>query len=208
MSRNMPVTDKLLPAFLASLLCVTAQVCAKVIEHEPREKLSQPYAGQQLRPIKSLSENDIAELRRGAGWGLAKAAELNGLPGPVHLLELQEQLRLSDAQRQTINALYRSMRAAAISAGARLIELERKLDEHFKNRTLDSSTLREQLEEIARALAALRFVHLSAHLETSEQLSDAQIARYNSLRGYGSDPCSQIPSGHDPAMWRRHNDCQ
>ena len=36
-----------------------------------------PYTGQETRRIKSLSSEDIAELQRGGGWGLAKAAELN-----------------------------------------------------------------------------------------------------------------------------------
>ena len=36
-----------------------------------------PYAGMQERPIKSLSDADIRELKRGGGWGLALAAELN-----------------------------------------------------------------------------------------------------------------------------------
>ena len=43
-----------------------------------------PYSGMQDRAIKSLSDNDIKELRRGGGWGLALAAELNGMPGPTH----------------------------------------------------------------------------------------------------------------------------
>ena len=34
-----------------------------------------PHAGQQQRVIKSLSADDIAEIERGGGWGLAKAAE-------------------------------------------------------------------------------------------------------------------------------------
>jgi DNA repair protein RadC len=39
-----------------------------------------PYAGQQTRSIKALSPEDIDELRKGAGMGLAKAAELNSIP--------------------------------------------------------------------------------------------------------------------------------
>ena len=54
-----------------------------------------PYVGQDTRPIKSLSADDILELRRGGGWGLAKAAELNGMPGPAHLLELKDEIPLS-----------------------------------------------------------------------------------------------------------------
>lgn len=44
----------------------------------------------QSRAIKSLSDNDIKELRRGGGWGLALAAELKGMPGPADLLAGQE----------------------------------------------------------------------------------------------------------------------
>ena len=43
------------------------------------------YVGEERRQIKSLSDDDISELRQGGGWGLAKAAELNGVPGPAHL---------------------------------------------------------------------------------------------------------------------------
>jgi len=40
------------------------------------------YSGDEDRAIKSLSADDIEELRRGGGWGFARAAELNGVPGP------------------------------------------------------------------------------------------------------------------------------
>ena len=48
----------------------------------------QPYAGLQARPVKALSDQQIADLRAGRGMGLALAAELNGYPGPMHVLEL------------------------------------------------------------------------------------------------------------------------
>jgi hypothetical protein len=57
-----------------------------------------PYAGLQNRAIKSLSDSDINELRRGGGWGLALAAELNGMPGPSHLLELKDKIPLAPDQ--------------------------------------------------------------------------------------------------------------
>jgi hypothetical protein len=43
---------------------------------------SMPYTGEQTRIIKSLAEGDIAALLKGEGMGMAKAAELNGYPGP------------------------------------------------------------------------------------------------------------------------------
>src|ERR1700757_2891750 len=58
----------------------------------------QPYAGQQKREIKALSEEDVAGYLGGAGMGYAKAAELNGYPGPMHVLELGDRLELTDEQ--------------------------------------------------------------------------------------------------------------
>jgi hypothetical protein len=47
-----------------------------------------PYAGQQGRSIKAPSDDDIAALRKDEGMGMAKAAELNGYPGPAHVYNL------------------------------------------------------------------------------------------------------------------------
>jgi hypothetical protein len=55
----------------------------------------QPYAGLQNRSIKSLSDQQIADLNAGRGMGLALAAELNGYPGPMHAIELASDLHLS-----------------------------------------------------------------------------------------------------------------
>jgi len=60
------------------------------------------YGGQQHRAIKGLSHEDVEELRRGGGWGLAKAAELNGMPGPAHVLELKDKIALTPDQTTTI----------------------------------------------------------------------------------------------------------
>jgi len=45
----------------------------------------QPYAGLQNRSIKTLSDQQIADLNAGRGMGLALAAELNGYP--VHYMQ-------------------------------------------------------------------------------------------------------------------------
>ncbi len=68
------------------------------------------YAGQQKRMIKSLSADDIAELEKGAGWGLARAAELNGIPGPAHLLELKHEIGLTVEQIEKIKIIYNQMK--------------------------------------------------------------------------------------------------
>src|SRR4029079_2796548 len=43
-----------------------------------------PYAGQQARGVKALSDEEVSGYLAGAGMGFAKAAELNGYPGPMH----------------------------------------------------------------------------------------------------------------------------
>ena len=57
-----------------------------------------PYAGLEDRPIKALSDEERNAYLNGAGMSLALAAELNGLPGPKHVLELAEELSLTTAE--------------------------------------------------------------------------------------------------------------
>lgn len=167
------------------------------------------YAGQETRDIKSLSPDDIAELRRGGGWGLAKAAELNGVPGPAHLLELKDEIALDDAQVSALSQLYERMKAEAIEQGERLITLERDLESHFRDGTITDAILRSSLDDIAAARRNLRYIHLATHLQTPAILSPDQIRKYNELRGYSDpDPCASVPEGHDAEMWRRHNGCK
>jgi hypothetical protein len=193
-----------LPILVAPLLLLTAGAQA----NESHSGHASQYAGQEDRAIKSLSDDDIAELRRGGGWGLAKAAELNGVPGPAHLLELKDQIPLDDAQVAAIGDLYRTMKARAIEQGERLIALEQSLEDRFRDGTITDATLRRSLDAIAEARRELRYIHLATHLETPRILSAEQIAAYNALRGYKTaDPCDNPPAGHDPAMWRKHNGC-
>ena len=167
-----------------------------------------PYAGFEQRDIKSLSDTDIAEITRGAGWGLALAAELNGVPGPAHLLELREEIGLTPDQVTAIERIFAAMQDEAQEAGARFIAAEAAIEAAFRAGDLTPDRLRVLIDAAAAARADLRFVHLVRHLETPPLLSASQISDYAALRGYGaSDPCTAIPEGHDPDMWRRHNNC-
>ncbi len=175
---------------------------------DPGDTPASPYAGQEGRAIKSLSDNDIAELRRGGGWGLAKAAELNGVPGPAHLLEFKDEIPLTPEQVTAIERIFQQMRTDAIAEGERLIAREQALEDAFRTRAVTNESLRKMLEEIEESRFALRYIHLVTHLTTPALLTEEQIARYSELRGYGNDPCANVPAGHDPAMWRRHNGCE
>ena len=166
-----------------------------------------PYAGMQNRAIKSLSDNDIKELRRGGGWGLALAAELNGMPGPAHMLELKEQIALNQDQVTKTQALLDDMRKAAIPTGERLIAAELALENAFAKGAVEEASLRRLLAEAESARTELRFIHLSQHYKTVQFLKPEQIKRYNILRGYADDPCKNIPAGHNPEMYKRHMGC-
>jgi hypothetical protein len=146
-----------------------------------------PYAGMQNRPVKALSEQQVADLKAGRGMGLALPAELNGYPGPSHLLELADRLDLSSSQRDAIKQLFGSMKAEAVPVGERLIEQETKLDRQFANRTVTPDGLKIATSEIGATQAELRNTHLKYHLETVQILSDQQMHQYAMLRSYAGD---------------------
>ena len=166
------------------------------------------YVGEETRQIKSLSKHDIKELKKGAGWGLAKAAELNGVPGPAHILEMESKINLTKSQKSKIEKIYKSMNQKARVLGEELIFLESELNRHFKERTINQELLEKLVKKIEKVRAELRIVHLSTHLKTPNILTHSQISLYNKLRGYSKkDPCKHIPKGHDPHMWKMHNGC-
>jgi hypothetical protein len=101
---------------------------------------ARPYAGMQARAIKALSAEQIAD------------------PGPRHVLELGEQLGLSDQQRADVQRLFEAMTAEAIPLGEKLIAQEAELDALFARGVVTATSL-------GAATAA-------------------QMQRYSELRGY------------------------
>ncbi len=153
-------------------------------QHHQHKHGPSPYAGMQSRAVKSLSDQQIADLRAGRGMGLALAAELNGYPGPMHVLELADHLGLSSEQRRAVQQLFDAMKAEAIAAGEKLIDGETALDRAFKDRSITPERLAELSAAIGKTQGELRAVHLKYHLTTAEVLSPEQARRYSELRGY------------------------
>jgi hypothetical protein len=145
-----------------------------------------PYAGMQGRSIKALSDQQIADLNTGRGMGLALAAELNGYPGPSHVLELADKLELSAEQRASMQRLFDSMKAEAMPLGSKLIEQEAELDRQFASRTATPESLKASTAAVAATQGTLRETHLKYHLSTGSILTQAQMTKYAELRGYGS----------------------
>jgi hypothetical protein len=138
-------------------------------------------------PIKALSADEQATLLEGKGMGFAKAAELNGYPGPAHVLALKPELGLSAQQIERTRELFARMQQEARADGAALIEAERALDRLYASRAATVAKVNEQLARIEATRAHLRGVHLNAHLEQTGLLNAAQIARYSELRGYSME---------------------
>lgn len=170
-----------------------------------------PYVKQVDNPIKALSKSDIEGLKNGSGMpfgGMAKAAELNGYPGPRHVLDLKDELKLTKEQITNTEAVYKKMHKAALALGTELIAIERSMDTKLKEKKLDSKTMKSLTQRSAQIYGDLRFTHLQAHLEMVTILTKEQIAAYNQLRGYNSqDPCKNIPKGHPVDMWKQHHNC-
>ena len=178
-----------------------------VLLADEKESHKSYYTGEVDRVIKSLSANDIKDLTLGNGMGLAKAAELNGYPGPKHVLEMQEELLLEKEQLTSIKLIFEEMKSQAKSQGQILISLEKELNDYFSDTTITNDTLKTTSKKIAEAKSNLRYIHLSAHIKTTEVLSKSQIKKYNQLRGYADNPCEKIPEGHNKEMWMLHNGC-
>jgi hypothetical protein len=156
----------------------------------------QPYAGHEAREIATLSAEDQRALMAGEGWGLALPAELNGYPGPLHVLELAEALGLTDDQRGRVQEIYDTMKVDAQEAGRAYVEAEAMVSHMFKAGHANSGRLDMMLQQSAAALAELRAVHLRAHLAVTPMLTDAQKEIYAQQRGYDGGHGTADHSGH------------
>ena len=153
-------------------------------QHDGHAGHFSPYAGQQDSGIAALSADEVEQLRAGAGMAMARAAELNHYPGPRHVLEMAAELDLSAEQHGALEAVHADMLTEARHLGAEIVAAEEHLQRRFALRHVDEGSLRRAVAEIARLYGELRFVHLAAHLQTTDLLGGEQIERYDRLRGY------------------------
>lgn len=153
-----------------------------------------PYAGGQSRPIQALSERQLSDLSAGRGMGLALVAELNGYPGPSHVLA--NQLGLSSEQRTKVEELFAAMKTKTTSIGNRLIEEESSLDRKFANRIVSPESLRSATTGISNTQGELREAHLKYHLLTAALLDNDQLEKYARLRGYSIKTPAQQQHHH------------
>lgn len=76
------------------------------------------------------------------------------------------------------------MAEAARGLGEKLVEAEAQLDRAFSDGSIDAERLAELTAAAATTRGELRAVHLSAHLDMMEILTEQQVATYVRERGY------------------------
>lgn len=174
---------------LAILAMVPVVLIAVPARAAGQETLLSPYREQQSSEIRGLSAEEIDDLRAGRGMALARAAELNGYPGPRHLLDAFEagQASLTDEQARAVRGVFGQMSQEARRLGALILQEEHALEAAFRQGVIDETQLGMRLERIARLRGELRLVHLRTHLVTRALLSEEQILQYNRLRGYSQE---------------------
>ena len=118
----------------------------------------------------------------GRGFGLAFAADQNGYPGPIHVLELRARLKLTADQAAKMQELMHTMFAESRPKGARLLEAEAKLRRLFADRTADEAAVRAAVAEVERVRSEVRLAHLLTHLKTRDLLTEEQRRIYHEAR--------------------------
>ncbi len=166
--------------FALLALVVAVPAAADTTHHGPHA----PYAGLEAREIKALSPEQIADLKAGRGMGLALAAELNGYPGPRHVLELARDLSLTADQERRTRDLFEAMQQETSALGERLIEAERALDRLFAEKRATPQSVAAAALSAGGIEGELRAAHLRYHLAMIEVLTPQQIRTYSHLRGY------------------------
>lgn len=142
------------------------------------------YLGQESRQIKALSADDIAGYLEGRGMGLAKAAELNGYPGPMHVLQMKDALVISKSQEVKLIAIFDKMKRETQALGKEIVATEAQLEKEFRSNKANPTSIEDLTSMIGAIHAKIRASHLNAHIATKPLLTPTQLKRYDHFRGY------------------------
>jgi len=140
-------------------------------------------------------EQNVAE---GRGFGMAFAADQNGYPGPLHVLELKDRLKLTTDQEAKMHAMLAAMFAESKPKSARLLESEAKLRQLFAGSRADEAAVKAAVTEVEKARTEVRLVHLLTHLKTREVLTDEQRRLYHEAR-WGEQGSMRTSDGGSPS---------
>lgn len=145
------------------------------------------------RAVSALAAEEIAALKQGSGLSFALAAELNGWPGPDHVLAHEAELRLSADQKARLKGIVDALRRKAIALGAAYISAEERLADAFRSGAAQPVTLARLVRQAEEARADLRLAYLAAHLETAQVLTADQRRRSQELSANAPRPPGPAP---------------
>lgn len=141
-----------------------------------------PMSGWVAAQDSSLSEKEIHQLLQGKGMGMAKVAELNGYPGPKHVLELKEALNLTPEQEAQSQLLFSTMYSKASQLGQKLVAIETEMEAAFAAGVDKPGEFRKLVKQSAKLRGQIRLAHIEAHVNQKKLLTADQIAAYTELR--------------------------
>ena len=124
---------------------------------------------------------DKSSMEMGEGAGRDSYVELNGYPEPEHVLELGEQLKLSEIQRKDIQSIFDAMEENARSKGEEIITREKELERMFHSSAATEAQVKDLTTKIGVLRGELRAVHFIAHIQARGVLTDAQLKNYLTL---------------------------
>lgn len=151
------------------------------------------HSGHQARGHAETQAREFSNLQQGRGMDMARAAENNRYPGPMHVLEHAEALELSDDQIERSRELMSRVKTRAPELGRQIVDGEKRLEAMFAEGSVEPSSMDSLLMEIAELRAQLRSIHLTAHLDQAAILTEAQITKYMELRAAASTEQARRP---------------
>lgn len=175
----------------SAILFVLVLSCCFLVSAQQRQPGAQPPQPAGVPAAQSTQaghhaflEMERQAIERGQGFGMALAADRSGYPGPKHVLELKDQLKLTPDQVAAMEKLIAEMRQKAVERGREVLNAEQRLEQMFaEGRSEDE--LREETYRVASLRAELRWVHLRTHLATRKVLTPQQVQAYTHIR-YGA----------------------
>jgi Spy/CpxP family protein refolding chaperone len=175
----MPDRRTLVASVLGPLLLIAGLPAA-----DAQHPMPGPGAGSPLphRLAETCASAFDANVGAGRGFGMAFVADQNGYPGPLHVLELKDRLKLTAEQEAKAEAMLAAMFAESRPRSGRLLAAEDKLRQRFASGQADETAIRALVAEVEKARADVRLVHLRFHLGTRDLLTEEQRRLYHEAR--------------------------
>jgi len=167
----------------AALLAAVPAFAHDGHEHGGAPPAAPNYAAPPAREIKALSAQEQRGFTEGENMGMARAAELNGYPGPKMVLEMAQMLKLTPEQMAATRELMTRQKAEVRKLGAELVDAERTLDVVFREHRADEAQVGRLTTQIAQLQGRIRAAHLQTYMGAAALLTPEQMQQYAGMHG-------------------------